>query len=174
MKKEAAGMRSVLLGVLGAAAVLLGGCAAAPVGDTDYQVSGLCGFTVAGQPDTSFEGASTRSGAVSNLLDWYRTAAKTAVRGDAPSTELAMLPPEDPLQIQIAIRGLEAALENVEASEREVEAHENVKVSGYGTDGRLLADVLIVHFDGFQGYYITDFAVLGYEDDDPRCVAPKN
>lgn len=148
-----------------AALVGLTGCAAQmQTENSELKRSASCGAGVIFE--WGGKGADTREAAIQVMIDIYTRELETAAPAEKPH------PSDDdsPVRLGIIIRGLTAALEQVEQVERDNPDDPYLSVNGT-FEGVPISEVVVERW-GAGGYLVTQFNTYGLTTDHPYCATP--
>lgn len=129
-------------------------------------VSAFCGASLFIDSDDK-SSAVTGRGAIESNLKWYEAQLAAVPKGGkAPESALPLW--DDPIRLGSVVRGLKAALEQVDTVQAKSPADDGFVVTGY------LQDVPISEIDvdlqASGGYVLSKISVMGLATDDPSCA----
>lgn len=156
------------------AAICLGtlsGCATVSSGAApeQAQVSSMCGGTTFYEWGISDDMPSSARGAIERIRErWSEELAKIKDLTTAPDASIPV--DDDPIRIMAIIRGLDAAIEAVDAAESKAIDKRYFLVVGV-FDGLEISQVYIDYVQPESGYTVSQFSALGLTSDHPSCKA---
>lgn len=165
-------MRRLLLLVF--PAVLLTGCAGVGQATTldeinsTHLVSGVCSTSLVAQPNPTVPGENTRSAAVQSLVDWFRGELEQQLAKGVESQKQPPFASDDPVRLEVKIRGLEAIVDAVPQAEEDAAADSTIEVLGTFEGVKVSSATIVPHEAG--GYVIESFEALAFTSDDPKCT----